>query len=211
MSNTSGNDNGYGDFISTSIDLILGSNNTITITPKWNGKPTTESYCVWIDYNQDGDFEDTGELSFSKIKSKSNSVGGSITVPSTALLGPTRMRVAMKNNTLPNSCEIFPYGEVEDYTVNITVSTAKESDFVESVEKTKPTLIIFPNPAKGDILNISNLEEPSDFRIYNLLGQELERNHIENNSIYVGALKKGVYIIEISNDSSITTMRFIKE
>ena len=125
----------------------------------------------------------------------------------------------MKNSTLPNPCEIFSYGEVEDYTVNITGSTAKPGDTevtavngtVNALEDTKLSLKLYPNPVKGDVLNISNLEKPSDFRIFNLMGQELDRNHIENDAVYVGSLKAGVYLIEVADGTSTTTKQFIKE
>jgi chitodextrinase len=71
-------------------------------------------------------------------------------------------------------------------------------------------LKLYPNPVKGDVLNISNLEESSNFRIFNIMGQEIERNHIENNAVYVGSLRAGVYLIEITNDNSTTTKQFIK-
>jgi hypothetical protein len=125
----------------------------------------------------------------------------------------------MKNNILPNPCEIFTYGEVEDYTVNITSSTARPGDTevtavigtVNAIEDTKLSLKFYPNPVKGDILNISNLDKPSDFRIFNSMGQELQRNQIENDAVYVGSLQAGVYLIEVSDGSSTTTKQFIKQ
>ena len=111
----------------------------------------------------------------------------------------------MKYNASPTSCETFSFGEVEDYTVNIT-STARidEGDGALSFN-------LFPNPVKGDILNISNLEMPSTYRIFNLMGQELGRGKIENENIYVGDLKTGAYLIEVSNGTATTTKRFLKE
>jgi chitodextrinase len=221
INSTSGNNNGYGNFTSISTDLALGSTNTIVITPAWNGSYSYEAFSVWIDFNQDGDFNDSGELVYSKSKTKSKfkSVSGYLAIPTTALTGSTRMRISMKNSTLPNPCEIFAYGEVEDYTVNIIGSTARPGDTeiiaingtANTLEVTKLSLKLYPNPVKGDVLNISNLEEPSDFRIFNLMGQELGSNHIENDAVYVGALKTGVYFIEITDGVSTTTKQFIKE
>ena len=221
ITNISGNNNGFGDFTTMSTDLAIGTTNTIIITPTWTGSYLYETFSVWIDFNQDGDFNDIGELAYSKPKSKSKfkSVSGYLNIPTTALTGSTRMRVSMKNNTLPNSCENFSYGEVEDYTVNITGSTARpENTEVAAVnmtedkpKDTKRSLIVYPNPVKGDVLNILNLEKPSDFRIFNLMGQELGSNHIENDSVYLGTLQAGVYLIEITDGTSTTTKQFIKE
>ncbi len=122
IDNTSGANNGYADFTSMSVTMALSSGQTITIYPAWSGTVYAEGYSVWIDYNQDGDFDDAGEQVFSAAATKNTPVNGSFSVPATALTGATRMRVSMKYNGVPTSCETFSYGEVEDYTVNITAT-----------------------------------------------------------------------------------------
>jgi chitodextrinase len=220
IDNTSGNNKGYGNFLSISTDLAIGTSNTIVITPTWTRSTLSEAYSLWIDLNQDGDFEDNGELIFSKPKTKAKFVSESFLIPTTASIGTTRMRVSMKNNSIPKSCEIFSYGEVEDYTVNITGSTAKpESNNEEtnlsatenSSKDTKSSFKLYPNPVKGDLLNVSNTENYSTFKIFNLLGQVLEKNLIENNTINISSLNAGVYLIEFTNDSSRITRQFIKQ
>ena len=120
INNPSGAANGYSDHTDISTNLAKGTSATITITPKWTGTVYSEGYAVWIDYNQDGDFTDSGEKVLSKSTSKTTPVNGTFTVPSNAITGNTRMRVSMKYNGIPTSCESFNYGEVEDYTVNIS-------------------------------------------------------------------------------------------
>jgi Concanavalin A-like lectin/glucanases superfamily/GEVED domain/MAM domain, meprin/A5/mu/Secretion system C-terminal sorting domain/HYDIN/CFA65/VesB-like, Ig-like domain len=112
---------GYSNFtaISTTLDTSTGYN--ITITPTWTGTAYSEGYSVWIDYNQDNDFLDAGEQVFSNAASASTPVSGTFTVPASATAGNTRMRVSMKYNGIPTSCESFGYGEVEDYTIIINV------------------------------------------------------------------------------------------
>ena len=124
IDNTSGSGNGYSDFTNLSTDLAKNSSATITVTPVWTGTVYSEGYSVWIDYNQDGDFNDSGEQVWSRAASTTTPVSGSFTVPSTALSGNTRMRVSMKYNGIPTACETFTYGEVEDYTVTISGSGA---------------------------------------------------------------------------------------
>ena len=116
------------------------------------------------------------------------------------------MRVSMKYNASPTSCEVFADGEVEDYTVNIT-STAR----MDETNNTTLSFNLYPNPVKGDFLNISNLEMTSTFRIFNMMGQELGKGKIENNAIFVGSLKAGTYLIEVTDAASKNTKRFIKE
>ncbi|WP_046745733.1 S8 family serine peptidase [Kordia zhangzhouensis] len=111
---------GYGDHTSESTSLTKNQSHTITITPTWTGTTYSEGYSVWIDYNQDGDFSDAGEQVWTQAATQTTPVSGSFTVPSSATNGATRMRVSMKYNGVPTACESFSYGEVEDYTVNIT-------------------------------------------------------------------------------------------
>ncbi|WP_426431790.1 reprolysin-like metallopeptidase [Winogradskyella sp. HB-48] len=122
VSNSSGagsTSTGYSDFTGISIDLDIENTYALSITPLWTGTIYNEGYAVWIDFNQNGDFNDTGELVFSQAPSQDNPVLGNITIPTDALFGPTRMRVSMKYDGIPTSCESFDFGEVEDYTVNI--------------------------------------------------------------------------------------------
>jgi hypothetical protein len=114
---------GYSDFTSNpslTTNLSLGTQYTITITPVWPNGLYEEGYGVWIDYNNDGDFEDTGEQVWTQAQSINSPVSGIFTVPTNATFGQTRMRVSMKGEGIPGPCESFTWGEVEDYTVNIT-------------------------------------------------------------------------------------------
>ncbi|WP_452598301.1 reprolysin-like metallopeptidase, partial [Pontimicrobium sp. MEBiC01747] len=111
---------GYANFTSQSTDLAKQAAATITITPTWTGTVYNEAYAVWIDYNKDGDFEDAGEQVFTQAPIQTTPVSGTFTVPNSATEGTTRMRVSMKYNAAQTPCESFQYGEVEDYTVNIT-------------------------------------------------------------------------------------------
>ena len=80
---------------------------------------------VWIDFNNDGDFADAGEI---VMPSLSTTVAGvstrtlSVTIPAGATNGITRMRVMMKYNAAPSAdgCDTGTiYMDVEDYYVNI--------------------------------------------------------------------------------------------
>ena len=205
INNTSTGTAGYENFTALSTNAGRGTAYTITITPFWTSTIWTEGYAVFIDYNQNGVFTDAGETVWTKATSKTTPVTGTFTIPATATLGATRMRVSMKYNGTPTSCETFSYGQVEDYTVNITsVARIEETN-------TRISFNLYPNPVKGDILNIANLDSPSTYRIFNMMGQELGSGKIENESIYVGSLKTGTFLIEVSNGTSTSTKRFIKE
>ncbi len=204
INNTSTGTAGYENFTSIATNVGRGSLNTITITPTWTGTIYSEGYAVWIDYNQNGAFTDAGELVFSKASSKTTPVSGSFTIPTTASLGATRMRVSMKYNGTPTSCESFTYGQVEDYTVNITAGAKEASLIVNN------TISLYPNPTSS-ILNITSVSEKATFIVYNLMGQTIFKGKINNGIIDVSNITSGNYILEISDNDSIISKRFIKE
>jgi len=111
---------GYTDFTGITVNLTGGNNAGVTLTPGFGGSSYTEYWKIWIDYNGDHDFVDTGEEEFSG--SGTSAVSGSFAV-NTGVNITTRMRVSMKYNAAPTSCETFSYGEVEDYTATISGGT----------------------------------------------------------------------------------------
>lgn len=76
---------------------------------------------IYVDWNQNGSFSDAGEQAYSQTTSVTgnNTVTGSFTVPATATIGTTRMRIVNAEKTFPtvtNYAETaFNYGETEDY------------------------------------------------------------------------------------------------
>ena len=83
------------------------------------------STSMWIDYNQDGNFDAPNERVYSSPAydySGSYTVSGTIIVPATALTGVTRMRVINAINggiPMATACGVYNGGETEDYKVNI--------------------------------------------------------------------------------------------
>ncbi len=206
INNTSTGTAGYEDFTALSTNVVRGAANTITITPSWTSTVYSEAYAVYIDYNQNGVFTDTGEKAWTKAGSTTTPVAGTFTIPATASLGSTRMRVIMRYSTTPTTpCGTFTYGQVEDYTVNITsVARGTESNQVSL------NINLYPNPVQ-DILNISSVEENATYRVLNVLGQEVAKGKIENGSISVSNLNTGNYLLEVSSNGQTAIKRFIKK
>ncbi|NHN27380.1 T9SS type A sorting domain-containing protein [Flavobacterium jejuense] len=205
IDNSSTGTAGYEDFSSLSTNVGRGTSQTITITPLWTGTIYNEGYAVWMDFNQDGDFNDSGELVYSRAASKTIPISGTISIPSSATLGATRMRVSMKYNGIPSTCETFTYGQVEDYTVNIT-STGKEVDNIVSL----PEINLYPNPTSS-VLNLTSITEKATYKVYSLVGQIVLNGKISNSSIDVSTLPVGNYIIEITDNDITTSKQFIKQ
>ena len=123
IDNTSNNNGGYADFTAMSTDVSPGQSQSINLTCGSSSGNPYMRWRVWVDWNQDGDFDDTGE--------REVQAGGrgtlykTITVPSNALIGATRMRVTMKTGGYPNPCQTFSHGEVEDYTIHVVPLTRR--------------------------------------------------------------------------------------
>lgn len=109
----------YYDMLST--DLKLDSSYTISLSAGIYG--SNNILAAWIDFNKDGDFNDSGEklIEFSLAGS---AIGTHLfTVPSNAVLGTTRLRVREAfNETGMGACTEYTYGETEDYNLNIIPS-----------------------------------------------------------------------------------------
>lgn len=87
-----------------------------------SGSNHSQGFGVWIDYNKDKDFDDAGEFVYASPSYSTSVFTTNITIPGTATLGTTRMRVRCKYNgtvTSTESCSSMQYGEAEDYTITI--------------------------------------------------------------------------------------------
>ena len=117
---------GYADFTNLSTDLAQGSNQELTIGYGHGYWIYNQNYRVWIDFNNDKDFDDAGELVLDvNVPAGANGSNpadlvGNIQIPNNAPIGQTRMRVALNRNAAPSPCGNGGFGEYEDYTVNIT-------------------------------------------------------------------------------------------
>ncbi len=109
----------WSDFTSLSTDVALGRNYTLTIT--LGNAYAADDGAVWVDWNNDLDFDDAGET----ITTSLTGIGPyvtTITPPAGAFLGPVRLRIRLDYNKTPATifaCGETAWGEVEDYTLNV--------------------------------------------------------------------------------------------
>jgi PKD repeat protein len=120
INNPSGNGYGHSNFTNLQANVEKGQSYPITLTPGTNTPSATTVYWrVWIDYNGDGDFTDAGELVLTATGNSTTPVSANITIPQSAAIGTTRMRVTMSNISGASSCATGNTRDVEDYTINI--------------------------------------------------------------------------------------------
>ena len=100
------------------------------------GTAWSEGTKMWIDFNDNGSFEDVGELLFAPtaqtaVVYPNHVTTGTITIPTTATLGTHRMRIRCSFATTSFTSTVggSTFGETEDYTINIVPSTQPLPDF----------------------------------------------------------------------------------
>lgn len=105
----------------TTADLVQGK--TYSLVTVFSGVNISS---VWFDWNSDGVFDST---EWKQITTGSvGPVTISFTVPNTAVVGNTSMRIRSRASTSPNgkgdACTTFGSGETEDYLINIIKGSA---------------------------------------------------------------------------------------
>jgi hypothetical protein len=120
VQNSSCSTNGYESYNNTPINLVTG--NTYSFAIRLATAIVNHGGAMWIDYNDDGDFDDFGERVFASTALGSADYTGTFTLPGNQL-GQRRLRIRTGFNTLfstTQSCSDIGFGETEDYWVNIT-------------------------------------------------------------------------------------------
>jgi hypothetical protein len=118
INNQSGNNNGYANFTAQSTAVTPGGSVPFTIETDNNLLFSFFSARIWIDFNDNGDFSDAGELVYSG--NGNGNVSGTIQIPSTVGSADVAARVVVRRFGAPAPCGNYILGETEDYTVSIS-------------------------------------------------------------------------------------------
>lgn len=190
---------------STTTNLEQGLTYTISIT-------TTEGdiESVWIDYNRDGIFATNEWFQPTTGSTMNVPTTAAFTVPPTASLGLTGMRVRSRltgnTNDSTSACLSMGSGETEDYAITIIAPTGikdnQSNDFA-----------IVPNPANDYVtimLNKSGIR--TEIVVTDMLGNNV-LNKIETNdskvSINVANLANGIYLVNVGNQFGSTIKKLV--
>jgi hypothetical protein len=119
ISNSSGA-SGYSDYTAIVGSVERGGSYPIEVIIGNNDWPS-DIGGLWIDWNADEDFDDSGET-ITTSWSGAGPYNVTINVPSGAALGETRMRTRIHDGDYDSlaACGNATYGEVEDYTLDIS-------------------------------------------------------------------------------------------
>lgn len=205
----SGGQTGYEDFTASAgavLTVAPGEVVPVTLTPGFAGWAYNEFFRVYIDFNGDGDFEDQQELAFDPGFATSGPVYGNIGIPDFAAHGWVRMRVMMKFKGVftspPGPCEIYEFGQVEDYCLEIRPPLAQKQADGDAFYN----MTIFPQPASDR----ASLQLPADDQgavlvsVLDARGALVATHTMEHRgsallTLPVGQLQTGMYVVRVEN------------
>ena len=198
-------------FTSQVANVTQGDSYQIALEGNTDGE-WTNRFAVFIDWNQNGNFNDAGEVyEITQLLINSTGVDGkqsvqTLAVPAAAALGNTRMRVKKIFGTTDylDPCKGGSFGQVEDYTINVA------SLAVSNVNKSQ--VKVYPNPVV-DVLNIEAASKVSAVQVFDLTGK-LVSSHALNavkNQVNLSKLTPGVYVVNIQTESGTQSVKIVKK
>ncbi len=176
----------------------------------------------WVDWNQDGDFDDTAEQNILyKPTPTTNDWTFFFTVPDWAKLGKTILRIrAIYGNEL-SPCGDAWFGETEDYIINVVESDRRGhegkrgSEIEVSSSLATKNIIVAPNPSVDGVFNFSldqSVKEAS-FRVYNVNGIEVYNTSVissgETTELDLSILEFGLYMVQVQTENKLETVRVV--
>ncbi|TRX71810.1 GEVED domain-containing protein [Carboxylicivirga sp. M1479] len=119
INNVTGDDGGYVEYLDQTASFAKGETYDVTIGVRNNSG--TGYAIVWVDWNGDDDFADSGEgFSIGNTNRTGTQVlSGQLTVPANATSGTTRMRVRFSQRSSTGNPCTNSNGEIEDYSIVI--------------------------------------------------------------------------------------------
>lgn len=112
----------YSDF--TYLSTTLQKDSTYTLQVTLNAVFEPDQVYAWMDFNRNGIFDETESIAMSTIDPTTRRSTGTITIPSSAIIGKIglRTRVIYSSSPTPYPCGDY-FGEVEDYAIEIVASS----------------------------------------------------------------------------------------
>lgn len=186
-------------------NTILQSGNSYTLDVR-TGTQNPQDTRAWIDYNNDGTFDNSTELVFEKLNDYNPSA--LITIPTTGVTTDTYLRMRVSSDEVGatlDPCSNNFRGQTEDYGVLIeTVDGIDPSDYI--------SVSLFPNPNDGQF-TITSSNVITSYEIYSYVGQLLDKATGVNAQTMTWSgnnLTSGQYLIILTfDDQSKVVKKFI--
>ncbi|HLV38253.1 GEVED domain-containing protein [Xanthomarina sp.] len=207
--------NGYGDFTSMVGSVLSGDTYEISVTV--GDGFSNESVSVWIDFNQNGSFD---QDEFFYIGTGSAQVlTGDISIPTGLANGEYTMRVRVAavgatTATWDMACDEGQfYGETEDYTIEI-IGALSVNDF-NMLSETR----LYPNPINNGTFYIHAPKlngEQVAVNITDMAGRQIFNNNlfVNDSKVMVSVnddLTSGMYLVTLKHAGETQTYRLVKK
>ena len=193
---------GYQDFsCQKQTDLTPGNSYLLSVR---TGPDNPQDTKAWIDYNNDGVFDNATELVMEALNTYDPELN--ITIPTSGITNNTWLRMRISSDEVGSAitgCTNCTRGQSEDYSVRIVVVGVEEG--------TNP-FQIYPNPANDKFFIKSSNQQIKNITLYNLIGEQIiELSNIKSKdlSVDVSNLTHGAYLLFIENESGYQTAKKI--
>lgn len=185
-------------------------------------------YGVWIDYNQDNNFDISERIAgttgtdWLDLSSGNDStvVTTNITIPTSAVTGTTRLRIRIVEddnhnmttteelpcNASSSPTDIMDWGETEDYTINIKEASTAGISMAQQMVAFK----IYPNPSNGIVYFSSQFD--GTIKIVNVAGKTVvKRQHTgsQKTAIDLTSFPKGIYFGQFTTEQGQSTQKLV--
>ena len=206
--------NSYSDFTAIDTHVSIGNSYDLTVTNYTDGSNYPSRTAVWIDWNGDCSFNTTDEqYLFPNEISGTTPSTINITVPATTTFGNKTMRISMQNNNAgayTTACQESGFiGEVEDYTIIVDNPASTTSENFAN-------FTISPNPSTGSFnLELQSDEAAVKVQLFDIRGRLIFNNTFDNTqgvfrqTIHLADIKSGVYLVNVSDKSHVSTERLV--
>jgi len=213
INRSSGKVQPYTDYSATDSATVTVSNNyNLAVNLNTDGNYMIYAK-VWIDWNQDFDFDDVGEEY--DLGTAVNTTNGpttlspiTVAVPANAVVGKTKMRVACRYSSVPTACQNGVDGEVEDYSVVV------QPNGLSMDRLTNQKFQIYPNPTTGKFtVDLGKVFEAITIEIVDAKGKSIRTQHFEQKQLLDLLIEgaAGPYLIKINADEAFGTFKIIKQ
>jgi hypothetical protein len=210
----------YEDFstISTTVQKKQTYPLVVTLDNVWNANDDHNYIVAWVDWNNDKTFAANERYTSNRFVGATKKDTINITIPDSATIGNVRIRVRSiwnGSNTLTQSeaCGSNLWGQVEDYTLNITAAATTPQARIapSSSTKNQSTMTAFPNPTTGIIdINYSNANSNVTLDVIDFMGKTvLTKNFSEGNKqLDLSSFAKGIYFIR-AREVGVATLKIV--
>jgi len=94
------------------------------------------------------------------------------------------------------------------YETNLNSALSLETNTIDGVK-----MAMYPNPAQFELRFATNdfeMDNTTKFSIYDINGKQVKKGNLNNKSIDVSTLNKGIYIVNLKHDNISTSRKFVK-